>query len=77
MRRRGIYVKRSYAAAAILVACSVFSFLLGFNVQAAERDSWDRFQEGESLSVETGLSDGFSTMNFIRLTGIFVCLKTK
>lgn len=67
MRRRGIYVKRSYAAAAILVACSVFSFLLGFNVQAAERDSWDRFQEGESLSVETGLSDGFSTMNFICL----------
>ena len=67
MRRRGIYVKRSYAAAAILVSCSVFSFLLGFNVQAAERDSWDRFQEGESLSVETGLSDGFSTMNFICL----------
>ena len=60
-------MKRSHAAAAIVVACSVFSFLLGFSVQAAEQDSWERFQEGESLAVETGLSDGFSTMNFICL----------
>ena len=57
MRKRGIYVKRSHAAAAIVVACSVFSFLLGFSAEAAEQDSWDRFQKGESISVETGLFD--------------------
>ena len=45
MRKRGIYVKRSHAAAAIVVACSVFSFLLGFSAQAAEQDSWDRSQK--------------------------------
>ena len=67
MRRRGIYVKRSHAAAAIVVACSVFSFLFWFIGHAAEHDSWERVQEGESLAVETGLSDGFSTMNFICL----------
>ena len=54
---RGIFVKRSHAAATIVVACSVFSFLLGFSAQAAEQDSWDRFQKGESISVETGLFD--------------------
>ena len=57
MRRRGIYVKRSHAAAAIVVVCSVVSFFLGFSAQAAEQDSWDRFQKGESISVDTGLFD--------------------
>lgn len=66
MRRR-IRVKRSHAAAAMFAACSAFSFLLGFTAHGAQPEEMGRFQKGEKISVETGLEDGFSTMEFICL----------
>lgn len=60
--KRKIYMKRKHALAAVVITCSVFSFLMGFSARAD--DSKERFQKGEILSVETGLEDGFESMKF-------------
>lgn len=54
--------KRKTAVMALLISCSAFSFLMGFTAHAQEVKG--QYQKGDSLQVETGLSDGFSTMRF-------------
>ena len=61
MRLR-LQVKRKTAMAVLLIGCSAFSFLMGFTAHAEEVK--ERYRKGDSLQVETGLSDGFSTMSF-------------
>lgn len=57
-----LQVKRKTAMAVLLIGCSAFSFLMGFTAHAEEVK--ERYRKGDSLQVETGLSDGFSTMSF-------------
>lgn len=58
-----IPVKRKRALAAVFLTCSAVSFLLGFSAHAETREA-DRYRKGDILQVETGLSDGFETMEF-------------
>ena len=64
MRRVILRVKKKNAIATLLVACSMFSFLLGMQVHAAEPEG--RFRKGEVLTVETGLED-YASMDFVCL----------
>lgn len=61
--RRVIRVKKKKALAAVFIACSAFSFLMGFTAHA-ESSTGGAYEKGDSLRVETGLSDGFETMEF-------------
>ena len=56
-------IKKKHALAAIFLTCSAVSFLLGFSAHGAARAA-DKYQKGDGLQVETGLSDGFETMGF-------------
>ena len=58
-----IPVKRKRALAAVFLTCSAVSFLLGFSAHAETKEA-DRYRKGDMLQVETGLSDGFETMEF-------------
>ena len=58
-----IRIKRKHAALAVLAACSAFSFLLGFTARADTMVE-DGTREGDRLTVETGLGEGFDTMGF-------------
>lgn len=56
-------VSRKRALAAVFITCSAVSFLLGFSAHGETRIA-GQYQKGDSLQVETGLSDGFETMDF-------------
>lgn len=56
-------VKKKKALAAVFIACSALSFLMGFSARA-ETGTGGAYEKGDILKVETGLSDGFETMNF-------------
>lgn len=58
-----IRIKRKHAVIVLLAACSAFSFLLGFTARADTMEK-NSTKEGDRLTVETGLEDGFDTMGF-------------
>ena len=61
---RGIIrVKKKRAIIATFLTCSAISFLLGFTAHA-ETGMEGVYKKGDGLQVETGLSDGFDSMNF-------------
>lgn len=64
MRIRTVFrIKKKNALTALFLACSAFSFLMGFSARA-ETVSGEAYKKGDSLQVETGLSDGFDSMSF-------------
>lgn len=64
MRVRTVFrIKKKKALTALFLACSAFSFLMGFSARA-ETVSGETYKKGDSLQVETGLSDGFDSMSF-------------
>lgn len=63
--RAVIRMRKSRALAGLLVLSSAISFFLGFAARAEEStETVSRFQVGDSLSVETGLEDGFESLDF-------------
>lgn len=56
-----IRIKKRHALLAVIATCSAVSFLFGFMAHA-ETGSGERFDAGDSITVETGLEDGYGTL---------------
>lgn len=56
-------MSRKRALAAMLLTCSAVSCMLGFSAHA-QTGGTGQYQRGDNLQVETGLSDGFESMDF-------------
>lgn len=61
--RAVIRIKKKNAVFMTFLTCSAISFLLGFSAHA-EPVSEGAYERGDGLQIETGLTDGFDSMNF-------------
>lgn len=59
-----VRIKKRHALVGLMVGCSVAGFLFGFTAHAETVNGNTSYQVGESIQVETGLEDGYSTMDF-------------
>lgn len=59
-----VRIKKRHALVGLMVGCSVAGFLFGFTAHAETVNGDTAYQVGESIQVETGLEDGYSTMDF-------------
>ena len=60
-----IRMKKRHALFVLVATCSAISYLFGFIAHAETvRGEEGRFETGDTLEVETGLGDGYSTLGF-------------
>lgn len=60
-----IRMKKRHALFVLVATCSAISYLFGFIAHAETvRGEEERFETGDTLEVETGLGDGYSTLGF-------------
>lgn len=60
-----VRVKKRHVLLAVIATCSAVSFLFGFMAHAETRDgTGERFEAGDTISVGTGLGDGYESLEF-------------